>query len=158
MLGCLNPLQWDKNISLETKFGQGKLRLNKWLGMDVKLHFLRERNKRKGRETKERERERNKGKRERERGTKKTITSINGLFKASQSIQITKKSQTPPLGRKCKENNPFQTEFKEGNANGMDTSLKWIVVVGRRRFTSEHRTVGEVEDRINHGKTKGWTL
>ena len=35
----------------------------------------------------------------------------------------------------------------------MDTSLEWKIVVGQRRFTSGHRTVGgEVEDRNNHGE------
>jgi hypothetical protein len=37
----------------------------------------------------------------------------------------------------------------------MDTSLEWKIVVGKRRFTSEYRTVGgEEEDRNNHGGTK----
>jgi hypothetical protein len=36
----------------------------------------------------------------------------------------------------------FLTEFKEGNSNGMDTSLEWKMVVGQRRLTSGHRTVG----------------
>ena len=46
-------------------------------------------------------------------------------------------------------------EFKEGNYNGMDTSLEEKIVVGQRRFTSGHRTVGgEEEDRNNHGGTK----
>ena len=40
----------------------------------------------------------------------------------------------------------------------MDTSLEWKIVVGQRRFTSGHRTVGgEEEDRNNHGETKWWT-
>ena len=34
----------------------------------------------------------------------------------------------------------------------MDTFLEWKIVVGRRRFTSGHRTVGEEEeDRKYHG-------
>ena len=37
----------------------------------------------------------------------------------------------------------------------MDTFLEWKIVVGRRRFTSGHRTVGgEEEDRNNYGGTK----
>ena len=37
----------------------------------------------------------------------------------------------------------------------MDTSLEWKIVVGERRYTSGHRTVGgEEEDRNNHGGTK----
>ena len=48
--------------------------------------------------------------------------------------------------------------FKEGNWNGMDTSLEWMVVIGQRRFTSGHHTVGgEEEDHNNHGRTKAWT-
>ena len=36
----------------------------------------------------------------------------------------------------------------------MDT-LEWKIVVGQRRFTSGHRTVGgEEEDRKNHGGTR----
>ena len=36
----------------------------------------------------------------------------------------------------------------------MDTLLEWKIVVGRRRFTGGHRTVGrEEEDRNNHGRT-----
>ena len=35
------------------------------------------------------------------------------------------------------------------------TSLEWKIVVGQRRFTSGHRTVGgEEENRSNHGRTK----
>ena len=45
-------------------------------------------------------------------------------------------------------------EFKEGNSNGMDTSLEWKIVVGQRRFTSGHHMVGEEGDRNNHGRTK----
>ena len=64
-------------------------------------------------------------------------------------------SQTPPLGAKCKQKNQFYTEFKEDNGNGMDTSLEWKIGLGRRRFTSGHRTVGrEEEERNNHGRTK----
>ena len=38
---------------------------------------------------------------------------------------------------------------------GMDTFLEWKIVVGRRRFTSVHRTVGEEEeDRNYHGGTR----
>ena len=38
---------------------------------------------------------------------------------------------------------------------GMDTLLEWKIVVGRRRFTSGHRTVGEEEeDRNYHGGTR----
>ena len=37
----------------------------------------------------------------------------------------------------------------------MDTFLEWKIVVGRRRFTSGHRTVGEKEeDRNYHGGTR----
>ena len=36
----------------------------------------------------------------------------------------------------------------------MDTSLKWTIVVDRKRFTREHRMVREEEDRNNHGGTK----
>ena len=37
----------------------------------------------------------------------------------------------------------------------MDIFLEWKIVVGQRRFTSGHRTVGrEVEDLNNHGRTK----
>ena len=32
----------------------------------------------------------------------------------------------------------------------MDTFLEWKIVVGQRRFTSGHRTVGEEEDRNYH--------
>ena len=40
----------------------------------------------------------------------------------------------------------------------MDTFLEWKIVVGERRFTSGHRTVGgEKEDHNNHGGTKRWT-
>ena len=36
----------------------------------------------------------------------------------------------------------------------MDTFLEWKIVVGRRRLTSGHRTVGgEEEDRNNHEGT-----
>ena len=36
---------------------------------------------------------------------------------------------------------------------GMDTSLEWKIVVGKRRFASWHHTVGgEEEERSNHGK------
>ena len=39
--------------------------------------------------------------------------------------------------------------------NGIDVSLEWKIVVGRRRFTSGHRMVGgEEEDRNDHGSTK----
>ena len=41
-------------------------------------------------------------------GTKKIISSINGLFKVSYSVQITKKSQTPSLGARYKQNNTFR--------------------------------------------------
>ena len=35
----------------------------------------------------------------------------------------------------------------------MDTSLEWKIIVGQRRFTIGHRTVGgEEEDRINYGR------
>ena len=90
------------------------------------------------------------------RRTKKTISCRNGLFKeVSQSVQIGKKSQTSPLGAKCKKNNQFQTEFKDGNQNGTDTSLEWKIVVGQRRFTSGHYTIGgEEEDYNNHGGIK----
>ena len=37
---------------------------------------------------------------------------------------------------------------------GMDTSLEWKIVVGQRRFTSGHRTVGEEKDRNDHGGTR----
>ena len=43
----------------------------------------------------------------------------------------------------------FLTEFKEGNSNGMDTSLEWKMVVGQRRFTSGLCTVGEEEEDRN---------
>ena len=34
-------------------------------------------------------------------------------------------------------------------------SLEWMIVTGRRRITSGHRTIGgEEEDRNNHGGTK----
>ena len=37
----------------------------------------------------------------------------------------------------------------------MDTFLEWKIVVGRRRFTTGHRTVGEEEeDRNYHGGTR----
>ena len=37
----------------------------------------------------------------------------------------------------------------------MDIFLEWKIVVGQRRFTSGHRTVGgEEEDRNNRGGTK----
>ena len=37
----------------------------------------------------------------------------------------------------------------------MDTSLEWKIVVGQRRCTSGHHTVGgEEEDRNNHGRTR----
>ena len=37
----------------------------------------------------------------------------------------------------------------------MDTFLEWKIVVGQRRFTSGHRTVGEEEeDRNYHGGTR----
>ena len=37
------------------------------------------------------------------------------------------------------------------SAPGIDTFLEWKIVVGQRRFTSGHRTVGgEEEDRNNH--------
>ena len=36
----------------------------------------------------------------------------------------------------------------------MDSSLEWKIVVGQRRFTSGHRTVGgKEEDHNNRGKT-----
>ena len=38
IIGCLNSLWWDKNISLDTKKRLGK-------AMDVKYGFLRQRNK-----------------------------------------------------------------------------------------------------------------
>ena len=39
--------------------------------------------------------------------------------------------------------------------HGMDTFLEWKIVVGQRRFTSGHRTVGEEEeDRNYHGGTR----
>ena len=56
IIGCLNSLWWDKNVSLEKKI-LGKLWLNQWLSVDVKFGFLRE------------------------RGTKKTPSFRNGLFK-----------------------------------------------------------------------------
>ena len=38
---------------------------------------------------------------------------------------------------------------------GIYTFLEWKIVVGRRRFTSGHRTVGEEEeDRNYHGGTR----
>ena len=37
----------------------------------------------------------------------------------------------------------------------MDTFLEWKIVVGRRKFTSGHRAVGEEEeDRNYHGGTR----
>ena len=36
----------------------------------------------------------------------------------------------------------------------MDTSLEWKVVVGHRRFTSGHRTVGGEQEECNNHKNK----
>ena len=43
------------------------------------------------------------------------------------------------LGAECKLNNQFQTEFKEGNWNGVDNFLEQTVVVDRRRLTMDGR-------------------
>ena len=65
------------------------------------------------------------------------------------------KSQTPPLGAKCKHNNQFEMEFKKGNWNGLDTFLEWKTVFGQRRITSGHRTLGgEEEDHNNYKNLK----
>ena len=46
-------------------------------------------------------------------------------------------------------------KFKEDNCRGMDTFLEWKTVLGQKRFTSGHRTVGgEEEDCNKHGITK----
>ena len=46
------------------------------------------------------------------------------------------------------------TDLKEGIWNGMGTSLEWMTVVGRRRFTSGQRTVeGEEKDSYNHRRS-----
>ena len=39
IIGCLNSLWWNKNMSLDKKSGQGKLWLNQWLAEDVKYNF-----------------------------------------------------------------------------------------------------------------------
>jgi hypothetical protein len=36
----------------------------------------------------------------------------------------------------------------------MDTSLEWMIVIDRRRFTSGYPTVGEEEDCNKYGRTK----
>ena len=38
------------------------------------------------------------------------------------------------------QSNQFYTGLKRGTRVGMDTSLEWMIVVGRRRFTNVHRT------------------
>ena len=89
----------------------------------------------------------------------KEIPSSRGeLFKISQSMKITKQSQTSPLGTKCKQKNQLKTEFKQGNLNGMGTSSEWMIVV-RRRSMNRHRRVGrEQKDRKNHRRTKCQSL
>ena len=39
IIGCLNSLCWDKNISEETKKGLRKAMMNQWLVMEVIMNF-----------------------------------------------------------------------------------------------------------------------